>query len=260
MTAHWLLQALFENQSAQVSNQLRTFLIEYYVHTASTSMISIDPRVGPQFLLADDFEAHARTLEAGSYVGSLCGCWLDLLLLIPPIFNLGRRFLADDDAAVPITGDDFMHFASLHSQIGSWSPNSLVHPDIALAGRIFQEAMLVYLYTALNPLSSTSSAPTHASTVNDAVGRALTYLAELAPTARVNTSLCFPIAVIGSCAYSAEQRYYLRARLDIMFSAIGLGNIRQTAVLLERVWESSNPDPWNICRVMQEHQIWISFA
>lgn len=252
---------LFERPSAQVSNQLRTFLIEYYVHTASTSMLSIDCCVGPQFLLADDFEAHARTLGTGSYVGSLSGCWLDLLLLIPRIFNLGRRFLAEDGTALPITADDFVVFANLHSQIESWTPNPLVGPDIALAGRIFREAVLVYLYTALNTLSlAGSSTSMHVSAVDDAVGRALKYLAELEPTARVNTSLCFPIAVIGSCAYSPEQRHYLRARLGVMFSAIGLGNIRQTAVLLERVWESSNPSPWNICRVMQEHQIWISFA
>ena len=259
MAAQWLLQAVLETSRSQLSEQLRCFLVEYYIYAASTSILSIDCRVGPQFLLADDFDAHAKTLGA-DYVGSLCGCWLDLLLLTPRIFNLGRRLLSHGEASPPTTAEDFMEFTALNGAIQSWTPNPVARGDVSLAGRIYQKAMLVYLYTALNALASGTSGSTHTTAVKDAVDRTLELLTELPPTWRVNTSLCFPIAIIGSCVYTAEHKEYLRTRLEVMFSVLGLGNIRKTAALLEKMWELRNPDPWDISPVMQQHQIWISFA
>ncbi|KAL1864990.1 hypothetical protein VTK73DRAFT_5540 [Phialemonium thermophilum] len=260
MAARWLLLA-FLAQKSTVPRSLRDFLIEYYVYTASLSMVSIDSRVSPQCLLGDELEAHGRALVRDRYVGSLCGCWLELLLSIPTIFNIGRRFLADAEAARPATADDFALFATTYNQIQSWTPDASVHPDVALAGRFYQQAMIVYLYTALDSISAGKEAGLHhASVVQTAVSDALGYLAQIPPTARINTSLCWPIAVVGSCVAREDQKDLLRARLDAMFKAIGLGNICQTSVLLERVWETPDSDPWNICHVMQEHQIWISFA
>ncbi|OAA64735.1 C6 transcription factor [Niveomyces insectorum RCEF 264] len=274
MAAQWLLQA-FLAQKSIVPKGLRDFLIEYYVYTSTLSMVSIDCRVSPQCLLGDDLAAHGRALAQAGYLGSLCGCWLELLLVIPAIFNIGRRFLSAeaeaDPLAQPATADDFALFAQVHHQIQSWAPDASVRPDVALAGRLFQQAMVVYLYTALNSLTTTTTAttnttnnnegsPHHTLVVQTAVAEALSYLAQIPPAARINTSLCWPIAVVGSCAVREEQRSFIRTRLDVMFKAIGLGNISQTAMLLDRVWESPPPGPWNICRVMQEHQIWISFA
>lgn len=259
MAAQWLLQSVLETSRSQLSEHLRCFLVEYYIYAASTSIISIDCRVGPQFLLADDFEAHAKSLGA-DYVGSLCGCWLALLLLTPRIFNLGRRLLPHGEVSPSVTAEDFMDFTALDGAIRGWSPNPAARDDIALAGRIYQQSMLVYLHTALNGLPRSTSTSAHASAVREAMDRALELLAELPPTWRVNTSLCFPIAIIGSCVVSAEHREYLRSRLDVMFSVLGLGNIRKTAALLEKMWELPSPDPWDISRVMQQHQIWISFA
>lgn len=259
MAARWLLLA-FLAQKNTVPKNLRDFLIEYYVYTATLSMVSIDSRVSPQCLLGDELEAHGRALVNEGYVGSLCGCWLELLLSIPTIFNIGRRFLAEDEASMPATADDFALFAKTYNEIQNWMPDASVHEDVALAGRFIQQAMIVYLYTALNSISRNESSPYHAPVVQKAVSDALNYLSHIPPTARINTSLCWPIAVVGSCVEREEQQNLLRARLEVMFKAIGLGNIRKTAVLLERVWESPDTDPWNICHVMQEHQIWTSFA
>ena len=259
MAAQWLLQTVLETGRSQLSAQLRCFLVEYYIYAASTSILSIDCRVGPQFLIKDDFYTHIKMLGT-DYVGSLCGCWLDLLLLAPRIFNLGRRLLSHDEASPSVTAEDFMVFTELNGAIQRWTPNPKARDDISLAGRVYQKAMAIYLQTALNALPSTTGKSTHTQAITDAVDGALQLLAELPPTWRVNTSLCFPIAIIGSCVYTAEHRSYLRTRLDVMFSVLGLGNIRKTAALLEKVWELPNPDPWDISQVMQQHQIWISFA
>jgi hypothetical protein len=54
----------------------------------------------------------------------------------------------------------------------------------------------------------------------------------------------------------------LRTRLQTMLDTIGLGNMRQTLVLLEHIWEQppEQVSPWMLCRAMRERQIWISFA
>lgn len=240
------------------------FLVEYYVYTATLSIVSIDCRVGPQFLLSESLEAYAHTLISRGYVGSLCGCWLELLLHIPVIFQIGRRFLAEGEASRPINADDFSLFAHVQASIKNWAPSTELRPDVALAGRIYQQAMLLYLYTALAPISGAGGGDTggtHGAAVAEALDHAFEHLERLAMDARINTSLCWPIVVIGSCvADGEERRALLRTRLDVMFATIGLGNIRQTGALLEQIWKVPGVNPWSVCQVMLDSQIWISFA
>lgn len=244
---------------------MRQFLVEYYVYTATLSMISIDARISDQYFLDNDMALLATELVAESYVGNLCGTWLNLILLIPPIFDLARR--VQTRSGTPgwrPSADEFMLFAQLQSQVQAWTPNPAVSPDVALAGYVYHKAVTLYLYTALHPLSGDENGIMAVST-QTALAEALSHLAQLDPTVRVNTSLCWPIAVIGSCVVDEGQRTFLRERLGHTFASIGLGNIRQTSVLLQHIWdeEDSAPmrsGPWSVCRVMNEHQIWISFA
>ncbi len=283
MAARWLLLAfLSQNQQREkaqggngegaMPDSLRNFLVEYYVYTATLSMVSIDARVRTECLLGDALATHGQALVQSGYTGSLCGCWLELLLSIPVIFDMGHRFrVGYAEAATASTTDDIVQFAQVHSQIQNWTPPPHISgdSDIALAGRFFQQALLVYLFTALNGLDIGSETTAHIAShpqslhsraVRTAVTDGLACLSLIPPTARINTSLCWPIAVVGSCVTRLDQRELLRQRLSTMFEAIGLGNICQTAVLLEHIWTLPAADPWHICQVMQDHQIWISFA
>lgn len=241
-----------------LSKELKDFLVEYYVYTATLSMVSIDARISPQFFLGQELEAMAQDLVVAGYVGNLCGCWLDLILQIPNIFHLGRRIMT---GAEMTTADDFVLFSRLQAHILQWTPSLMVSREVQLAGSIFQQAMLLYLYTSLNVLSRDSDG-LFAAAMQAAVTKGLSCLTELSPLGQINTSLCWPIAVIGSCLTDPEQQTSLRQRLKVMFNVIGLGNIRQTLVLLDHMWKlpGSDTGPWNICQVMQENQIWISFA
>lgn len=246
--------------------RLRNFLTEYYVYTATLSMISIDPRVSPQLFLTDEPRDLANELVATGYIGNMCGCWLELILLIPSIFDLCRQLTpVDDQQLTPPTADHFVTFAQLHSSILNWTPGLPLDQEVFLAGRAFQQAMLLYLHTALGAFSKQQDGPQSAS-IQSAITEALSVLAQLDSTSRINTSLCWPIAVVGSCLTDVGQKAFLTGRLEQMFTSIGLGNIRQTSNLLERMWATSvtgdGPEagPWSICRVMHENQIWISFA
>lgn len=245
---------------------LKNFIVEYYVYTASISLISIDPRPTTIIFLTPDLTSQAHKLVESSYIGQLCGCWLELLLLIPRIFDFGRRSLASESSATnpPFpTADDFATFSALQMQILGFNTYLLgLAPgsDVALCGQIFQQAVHLYLLTCL-PSSRDSDGP-QKTAVNAAIGHAFEFLRQLSPLSRINTSLCWALAVVGSCISDAKLQAELRQRLSTMFGVIGLGNIQATAAVLERVWElpAEQRSPWVICKVMQEHEIWISFA
>ena len=95
-----------------------------------------------------------------------------------------------------------------------------------------------------------------------AIAEAITALSQFPASVRVNTSLCWPLAVIGCCTADPGVQEILRARLQTMIDTIGLGNMRETLVLLERVWSQpvEETSPWTLYKTMQDQQIWISFA
>jgi hypothetical protein len=259
--ANSLLVKLLAQSDSAVPRDLKDFVIEYYTYTATVSMISIDARFSGQLFLNLDLEQRSRELLQTQYVGNLCGCWLELLLLIPCIFDLGRQWIMDDTQAVIPTADDIAMFASIQSQILRWSPYANVGREVHLAGLIFQKSILIYLYTSLGGFQYTRDGM-YKGMVENAVTEAMSYLGELSPSARINSGLCWPIAVVGSCLLNPDQQDCLRGRLNAMTQKFGLGNMHRTLLLLEAMWQSpaSEAGPWNICRAMQQNQIWISFA
>lgn len=259
--ANSLLVKLLAQSDTAVPRELKNFVIEYYTYTATVSMISVDARLSGQLFLNFDLEQRARELLTNQYVGNLCGCWLELLLLIPCIFDLGRQWMMDEAQSISPTADDIAMFASIQAQILRWSPYPHVIPEVYLAGSIFQQAMLIYLYTSLGGYQYAPDG-IYKGLVENAVTEAMGCLNELSPQARINSGLCWPIAVVGSCLSTPVQKARLRTRLNEMSFHFGLGNMHRTLLLLEAMWQLSPSEagPWNICRTMQQNQIWISFA
>lgn len=257
-----LLAQLLERPSISVHVGLRDFIIEYHVYTGLISMISIDSTIRAKPLIEPALIVEARRLATSGYVGHLCGCWLSLLLLIPDIHALGGRALATtSDPSFP-GFDDFVAFSSIQSQILAFCPSITVGDEVALCASIYQQAMHLYLLTALDRYKSENPGGLFWQLIENSVEQSFVFLRRLTPTARINTSLCWAIGVIGCCVRAEAQREELRERLEIMFQTIGLGNIRATAKLLELVWQRplSEQSPWFIHKVMQENQMWISFA
>lgn len=241
---------------------LRDFIIEYYVYTGLISMISIDSTLCNKPLVEPALVVEARRLATAGYVGHLCGCWLSLLLLIPDVHDLGGRARATTpDPSFPAF-DDFMTFSSIQNQILAFYPPITVEDEVALCASIYQQAVHLYLLTSLEKYKSENPGGLYCQHIENSVEKSFVLLRRLTPTARINTSLCWAIAVIGCCVRDEERRAELCHRLDIMFQTIGLGNIKATAKLLELVWQRPVPEqsPWFIHKVMRENQMWISFA
>ncbi|CAH0056990.1 unnamed protein product [Clonostachys solani] len=252
-----LVSKFVSNAQHDAYDSLFDFLIEYYTHMTATSMLSIDVQYGSQPFFNPSIGQAAETLVTKSYIGQMCGAWLELLLLIPKIFQLGQSMMKK-----PTPHDTIITFGCYQSQIQAFYPSSSASGSAITAGLVFKQAVLLYLWTILgNPLKP-SAGDAFAKLIRGAVNEAFTQLDRLSTTERVNTSLCWPITIIGCCTADSAIRSQLRERLQIMSRTIGLGNIKRTLSLLECVWKGDpeNLSPWTLHSSMQEQQIWVSLA
>ncbi|KAF5006814.1 hypothetical protein FDECE_6832 [Fusarium decemcellulare] len=136
-----LVSTLITGAQTEAYDDLPDFLVEFYMHMAGTSMISIDPQYNSQPLLSPDIEFRARDLVARKYVGQLCGCWLELLILISQIFHLGQTMpLAVDGHTASPSPDNIVNFAFLQSQVMGFFPDPSVSPYSRLAGLVWKQA------------------------------------------------------------------------------------------------------------------------
>lgn len=261
--AESLVSIAISNAQQDIQDGLFDFLIEYYVHMTATSMLSIDVQYGSQLFLTPSIRPAAQAMVAKQYVGQLCGVWLELLLLIPQIFQLGQRMLgkvASGHKAPP--PDAIITFGCIQSQIFAYSPISSASTYTNVAGLVFKQAVLLYLWTMLcNPLSNDTD-DSFSVLIHGAVQEATILLDQLPATERVNTSLCWPLTIIGCCTADPAIRSQVRGRLQTMSRTISLGNMKQTLALLESVWKEDpeSISPWTLCKSMQKHQLWISLA
>ncbi|KFZ22940.1 hypothetical protein V502_02576 [Pseudogymnoascus sp. VKM F-4520 (FW-2644)] len=260
-----LLPRLLTSPRRDLSDDLRGFLVEYYTHMSSLSMISMGAHHTAQPLTDPDMERLATDLIEKHYIGQLCGCWLELLVLIPKIFILGQKKMVSksDGQSYCLSPDDITNFGFLQSQILAFFPHPSANLDTALAGLVFKQAVLLYLWTILaSPHHKNDNNAMLYNLIQGAVAEALCLLGQIQDSSRINTSLCWPLVVIGCCLSDPDAQQVLRCRLQTMLDTIALGNMRETLSVLEHVWAQPLEDrnPWALCNTMQEHQILISFA
>ncbi|KAJ4010129.1 hypothetical protein NW752_009309 [Fusarium irregulare] len=179
------------------------------------------------------------------------------------IFHLGQVMSSPTvDGAISPSPDNIVNFAFLQSQVMAFYPDPSVTPYTRLAGLVWKQAALLYLWTVLGKPHQQPEGSFQRALVESAVAEAVTLLDQFPATVRINTSLCWPLAVIGCSTSDPSVQQVLRTRLQTMLDTIGLGNMKQTLVLLEHIWEQppEQVSPWMLCRAMRERQIWISFA
>ncbi|TQV93614.1 C6 transcription factor [Cordyceps javanica] len=259
-----MLSLLLTRPDSHIPDDLPDFLVEFAIHMTVTSIMSTDPKRAPPEL-SPVIEGLARTLIAKGYVGQLSGCWLELLLLIPHVYHLGHRIMATrlDDGTLSPQPDDIITFGILQSQIMAFFPDASVNPYSRLAALVFKQGVLLYLWSILGtPHQHNPPNPAHANLMAAAVAEALSLLAQFPATLRINTSLCWPLTVIGCCTTDPDVQRVLCHRLQTMHATIGLGNMKETLILLQHIWtkDPHHISPWKLSDVMQERQVWFSFA
>ncbi|OAQ97311.1 hypothetical protein LLEC1_00070 [Akanthomyces lecanii] len=235
-----MLNLLLSRPQSEFPDDLPDFLVEFAIHMTVTSIMSTDPKRAPPEL-SPTIEGLARGLISKGYVGQLSGCWLELLLLIPQVYHLGHRIIASRaDGKLSPQADDIITFGMLQSQIMAFFPDLAVNPYSRLAGLVFKQGVLLYLWSILGTPHQGHGNTAHVNLMASAVAETLSLLGQFPATLRINTSLCWPLTVIGCCTTDVDE----------------------TLILLEHIWTKSPEDvsPWKLSEVMQERQVWISFA
>ncbi|KAK2013500.1 hypothetical protein LZ32DRAFT_637639 [Colletotrichum eremochloae] len=258
-----IVSVLRSTISSGHKSSLEDFLVEFYIYVVTLSLVSLEPQQYDQFQMHDLVQSRAHVLASESFVGNLCGCWIELLLLIPRI----NRFAAQNTPlsateTTPITGDRVAHFAMLHAETLAWSPYKVASPILRSSGIFYQNAVLLYLYTSAFepavPLNSLS-----ADLVSTTISAALSRLEEIDPTDPINTLLCWPVAIVGACLSDEEQRDLVRQRLKKLEGSLTIANITDLLSLLEALWDDTAgayAGPWGLHRLMKARNLWFSMA
>ncbi|KAH7140696.1 fungal-specific transcription factor domain-containing protein [Dactylonectria macrodidyma] len=260
--AQSLLAKVLASSPLELPIDLRNFMTESYI-TASALNLALAPlKRNSTPTLRPEIERAARNLADEQYLGQLSGCWIELLLVVLQIHQLRQGIMSNlRGKSGPTFADNIIMFGSLQTQIQCFFPSPSVNQEALLAGLFFKQAVLLYLWTSVDKPPSGESHSMQSMLINHAIQEAISVLDQLPASARVNSSLSWPLTIIGCCARNPEVQDTIRTRLNTMIESIRLGSTRQVLGLLERVW--SRPDvpisPWTLHEVIQQHHVTISF-
>lgn len=242
-----------------VPKKLMNFIVEFYLFNATLSMISMDVADRPHLDL--QLQQAGHSLVGEKYVGHMCGCWLSLLMLIPDIVDLKHQIDSQAGGPGQLPANCVVAFAGLQVKIAQYQPAAQVEQEVILSGKAYQQCMMLYLLTTLS-VPGQSAEGAHREAIESAIYHALEHLKGIPLAARINTTLLWPLTVLGSCITEDRLRNSIRARLRSMSETLGFATMRNTWNLLEHIWKEGRGDtgPWTMWRAMRERQMWLLFA
>ncbi|PWY93226.1 hypothetical protein BO94DRAFT_512255 [Aspergillus sclerotioniger CBS 115572] len=262
LAARSLIHDLLSRRDIRIPSSLKYFLLECYIYVAASSSLLSSGRHKSQAWISKEVAEAGQELINIRYIGNLSGCWLALLLLIPRVVDFRRQYITCIASKGEPSVDLMVMFAELHAELVQWTPDPAATPDVALAGNIYHQAVIVFLLSAVtNGKNRFLSGPLDM-TLEKHISQGLEYLAKLPLSARLNTNLCWPITVLGSCLDDPHQQDIIRNRLISNRNLLGFRNIASTASILEHIWTCSEDErgPWKTPCVMDANQLWITFA
>ena len=168
-------------------------------------------------------------------------CIHELFHLIPRVSILARQLATEKRLGLP-TWRTLNEHSNLREVISGWEATQNDDEIYQQCGKLYQQALLVYLASSLEDVSDsdgTGVSQQYSSQVQDAFDSFLAIIDTIPLDSSISTSLCWPLAIFGSCARSDAHREIIRHRLDSLsdvYSARGVSDARK---LLEALWEKA---------------------
>lgn len=205
--------------------------MEYYAYILAVSSSSQIDR--PQCSFIQEVTAVFSSLEVTRDLAAvtLCGCSHELFALIPFTAAELRRSCQSPG---PWASASASSKQELRTRVLSWTPDTSSHRDWISAGKLYQFAILLLLEGRQNFLSPCAADPG----ADQIVAEAVELLGELPVISSVTTTLCWPIAVIGSHAHQAEHQRIISHYVSSMEATYGFRNMAHLRVLLLWLWEN----------------------
>lgn len=213
-----------------LNQSIRAFLVERYTYTMTLAHISMGPE-SDEWVLKDaamlfPMMQNESPEVPGADADSISGGVHELFQLIPMISVLARHWRAETHLGIRL-GHTITELSELRSAVASWQP-SRDEGVRSLCGRLYQNALLVYIAACFDD---------EADSVQKAFDAFTAFLASIPVDSPISTTMCWPLAVSGSCARTKAHRQVIAQKLDQLSTAYASQSVRDTKRLLERLWE-----------------------
>jgi hypothetical protein len=243
---------------------IRTFLTERVSYMITLAQISMGNNSDQSVL--DDTALLFSTIYTTPHIkgSSSSGCVHDLFYLIPRISAAAHRGSTEIESLAQLTPETVAEYESLLRLVSSWKPST--NDDLYnLCGRVYQQALLVYLTSVLDtesqshPISTEVYPPTMREAFNCIKALLDSTTLDAAPIA---TTLCWPLAILGSCARTRFDQNFIDTKLAMLVDAYASQSVQDTRDLLQRLWKSAGPrayTPLELAKLMRKEDIAILF-
>ncbi|KAL3294100.1 C6 transcription factor [Colletotrichum asianum] len=234
-----LLRHASSLSNSQLGPETRAFLRERYAYIMTLAHISMGPE--SDHWVQEDIAQLFPKSQAEPENQLMSGCVHGLFGLVPMVSVVARRTRDELRRGMGL-GEATIECWRLRSIISSWQPGS-DDEVYSLCGRLYRQTLLVYLESALE--SEPGGLSTHGSglSLTERTLEGFVRFLETVPVdSPISTSMCWPLAIFGSCARSTEHRNIISRRLEELSLTYATQSVRDTQRLLEMIWEQKDPD------------------
>ncbi|CAM1504158.1 Fc.00g017490.m01.CDS01 [Cosmosporella sp. VM-42] len=222
-----------------LSRDTRAFLIERYTYTITLAHISMGSESDEWVL--DDAETlfPMMQVEPPNVPGAISqGGVHELFQLIPKVAVLARQHRAEKERGIAPIETTFKYLSLQHT-ISSWRPTGKdENHDHDLCGILYQQALVVYMAASFGDQGHESSG--YCAPVQEAFDKFMPFLASIPLDAAIATTMCWPLAVFGTCARTLEHQQIIGDKLEALSIEYSSRSVRDTKLLLERIWDENN--------------------
>ena len=185
----------------------------------------------------------------------------ELFRLIPRVSVLARQ-RRDEMRTGTTSWDTTDQYFELHALISLWQPNSNDETQ-NFCGTLLQQALLAYLAASFDDEAQDLNALNdYTLSIQSAFDTIIPIMNSIPPDSPLSTTLCWPLAILGSCARTGEHRDFVKNRLGVLSEFYASQSVKDTRSLLEKMWEDGAPrkaNPLSFEDVMRREKMTVLF-
>ena len=221
------------------------FMVERFAYIMALAHITMGAE-------SDDWVQHdAAKLFPIAKASRTTGCVHEMFQLIPQVSIVARRRSSEASYQTSLEYD------SLQAILQSWRPTSTDEIENK-CGHLYQQALLVYLASVLDCQEVNYAG--YSEQVQASFDSFIPFLETISPDSPISRTLCWPLAIFGSCAQTQEHRSIITQKLDILSTLYPAHSLRETKVLLEKLWASpASRSPLDLETLMEKEKMTVLF-
>lgn len=256
-----LMREALSLPEARFSSKTKKFLAERLMYMIAVSHITMG--CDSDGWVVRETTDLRQLVETSSSTGntSSSGYLHDLIEHVPAVSILARR-RHEEKAAGVYTSDTAMQLQAIRARILLWRPNTLDAIQNS-CGTVYQQALLAYIACACPTAKlDANSEDLSMATVDQAFSVIMPIVSSIPQNSPVANMLCWPLAILGSCAQKQGHRNFITGYFDILCETYASESLRDTQGLLLKLWHYSGTDrlsPLDFADMMKQEKMTVLF-